>query len=390
MFDLTKAKVYVVGGYTRDRLLGLEPNDHDFVVVGATPEMMESFGFSQVGADFPVYLHSVTNDEYALARTETKTGPGYHGFETNFDPSVTLDEDLSRRDLTINAMAREVIGWNEQGHAKLSDEIIDPWLGQLDLKDGIIRHVSSAFKDDPVRVLRAARFAARYDFSVDEETLVLMTRMVHAGELDHLTAERVWLEMEKSMKGERPGDFFRILDRVGALKKVMPLVSYHVDDVICAVDKVNGVKSRFAVMALGLGEEKIAEFFDSLKAPVDIKRWAVKTEALRRIVSRHGLTPAIHINTGEFIPAKPLTTDAVIEIFTRLDVKRSPAEFDLCVSAFTQIREIPELKLLMKARDAFLAVSFSDIPDGDQLQGLQIADELNTRRRVAVELVLNS
>ena len=184
-------KVYIVGGYVRDRLLGREGKDHDFVVVGATTQMMLEAGFKQVGADFPVFLNTV-GDEYALARTERKIGKGYHGFETEFGTNVTLEDDLKRRDLTVNSMAREVLGWNELGHAKLSDDIIDPFNGQKHLHNGMIKHTSKAFAEDPVRVLRVARFRARYNFNVAKSTKNLMTKMVDAGEVDHLTPERVW------------------------------------------------------------------------------------------------------------------------------------------------------------------------------------------------------
>lgn len=216
-------KFFIVGGYVRDRLLGRESNDHDFVVVGATPEMMLENGFQQVGADFPVFLHPESGDEYALARKERKVAAGYHGFETDFNPSVTLEDDLYRRDLTINAMAREVVDWNELGHAKLSDNVIDPFGGQQDLTDGVIRHVSEAFAEDPVRVLRAARFAARYNFDIADETVELMRKLVNDGELDHLTAERVWQEFEKTMKdGVDTFEFLNVLDFVEALEVVMP------------------------------------------------------------------------------------------------------------------------------------------------------------------------
>jgi tRNA nucleotidyltransferase (CCA-adding enzyme) len=213
-------KVYIVGGYVRDRLMGRPGVDHDFVVVGATHEDMVEAGFKQVGADFPVYLHPVSGDEYALARTEQKDGIGYHGFKVFSDPSVTLEEDLERRDLTINAMAREVIGWDEDGFAKLSDEIIDPFGGQADLAQGILRHVSDAFGDDPVRALRVARFRARYGFNIHPTTFELMWQMRDRGELDNLTRERVWLELSKAMMERQPQLFFDVLRDIGALHVV--------------------------------------------------------------------------------------------------------------------------------------------------------------------------
>ena len=181
-------QTFLVGGAVRDELLGRPVKDRDWVVVGSTPDEMIDAGFEQVGADFPVFLHPETKEEFALARQEEKTGPGYHGFETRFDPSVTLEDDLVRRDLTINAMARDADG-----------NLIDPHHGIADLRAGILRHVSDAFAEDPLRVLRVARFAARYNFDVAPETMELMKKLVASGELDHLTPERVWAELEKAV-----------------------------------------------------------------------------------------------------------------------------------------------------------------------------------------------
>jgi tRNA nucleotidyltransferase (CCA-adding enzyme) len=205
-------KVYLVGGAVRDKMLGLPVKDRDFVVVGATPEAMVAKGFKPVGADFPVFLHPDTKEEYALARTERKSGVGYKGFTVYSDTSVTLEDDLTRRDLTINAMAE-----NEAGH------LIDPHHGARDLKDGVLRHVSAAFAEDPVRVLRVARFAARYpDFRVAHETLRLMRGMVASGEVDHLVAERVWAELGRSLSEVAPARFFIVLRQCGALAKLFP------------------------------------------------------------------------------------------------------------------------------------------------------------------------
>lgn len=222
--DLNKFKVYAVGGYVRDRLLGREAKDHDYVVVGATPDDMIAAGFIAIPAtSFPVFHHAITKDEYALARKEKKVGQGYHGFECFYDTSITIEEDLYRRDLTINAMARQVLSWDQQGYAKLNDEIIDPYGGQEDLKKGILHHVSDAFAEDPVRVLRTARFAARYDFDVHDDTIKLM-RLV-APELVHVPQERIWVEFEKGLMEESPEKMFSVLNRCGALR-VAPLLPY--------------------------------------------------------------------------------------------------------------------------------------------------------------------
>ncbi len=206
--------VYLVGGAVRDGLLGLEVYDRDWVVVGATPEEMLADGFQQVGKDFPVFLHPVTKEEYALARTERKAGVGYHGFEVFADPSVTLEEDLIRRDLTINAMAKSPSG-----------QVVDPYGGQKDIENKLLRHVSEAFAEDPLRVLRVARFAAKlapFGFQLAPETQGLMTQMVSGGELSDLTPERVWQEVVKALNTESPSVFFAVLDRVGAVAVLFP------------------------------------------------------------------------------------------------------------------------------------------------------------------------
>ena len=207
-------KCYVVGGAVRDALLGRPVNDRDWVVVGATPEAMVAAGFRPVGKDFPVFLHPDTGEEYALARTERKTAPGYHGFVFHASPEVTLEDDLVRRDLTINAMARADDG-----------TLIDPHGGQRDLADRVLRHVSEAFAEDPVRILRVARLAARFaDFQVAPETLALMRRMVEAGEVDALVAERVWQELSRGLMEDRPSRMFEVLRDCGALARLLPEV----------------------------------------------------------------------------------------------------------------------------------------------------------------------
>jgi len=205
-------KTYVVGGAVRDALLGLAVQDHDHVVVGATPQQMIGKGFTPVGKDFPVFLHPLTHEEYALARTERKTAPGYKGFHFHAAPDVTLEQDLVRRDLTINAMAQDEDG-----------RIIDPFGGQRDLQQRVFRHVSAAFAEDPVRILRVARFAARFtDFSVAPETNALMRHMVDAGEVDALVPERVWQELARGLMEARPSRMFAVLRGCGALARILP------------------------------------------------------------------------------------------------------------------------------------------------------------------------
>lgn len=205
-------EIYQVGGAVRDALLGLPVKDRDFVVVGATPEQMEALGYRPVGKDFPVFLHPESQEEYALARTERKTAKGYKGFQVFASPDVTLEEDLARRDLTINAIAQAEDG-----------TLIDPYNGQVDIRDKILRHVSDAFIEDPVRILRAARFAARFtEFTVAPETMRLMQDMVADGEVDALVPERVWQELAKGLMEAKPSRMFEVLRECGALKRIMP------------------------------------------------------------------------------------------------------------------------------------------------------------------------
>jgi tRNA nucleotidyltransferase (CCA-adding enzyme) len=205
-------QAYVVGGAVRDALLGLAVQDHDWVVVGATPDDMIAKGFRPVGKDFPVFLHPETHEEYALARTERKTAPGYHGFVFHTAPDVKLEDDLVRRDLTINAMARAEDG-----------TIVDPYGGLQDLRDRVFRHVSPAFAEDPVRILRVARFAARLpDFTVADTTLALMRQMVDAGEVDALVPERVWQELSRGLMEQKPSRMLAVLRDCGALARILP------------------------------------------------------------------------------------------------------------------------------------------------------------------------
>jgi tRNA nucleotidyltransferase (CCA-adding enzyme) len=206
-------KTYLVGGSVRDELLGLPVQDHDYVVVGASPKEMVQLGYRPVGKDFPVFLHPQTHEQYALARTERKISLGYKGFEVFTSPQVTLQEDLARRDLTINSIAKDEAG-----------NIIDPFNGVADLEAGILRHVSPAFSEDPVRILRAARFAARFGFHVAPETLKLMSDMVHNGEVDALVPERVWQELSRGLMESNPSRMFYILRECGALARILPEV----------------------------------------------------------------------------------------------------------------------------------------------------------------------
>ena len=262
-------QTYLVGGAVRDALLGLPQTDRDWVVVGADAQTMLQQGFKPVGQDFPVFLHPHSHEEYALARTERKVAAGYAGFRFYAAPEVTLEQDLARRDLTINAMAQDVDG-----------RIIDPFNGQADLAAGLLRHVSPAFAEDPVRILRTARFAARYGFQVAPETMVLMQQMVAAGEADALVAERVWQELAKGLMENRPAQMLEILRECGALQVILPEVAalfgvpqradYH-PEVDTGIHTLM-VLQQAADMGLTLPERYAALLHDLGKAltPVDI------------------------------------------------------------------------------------------------------------------------
>lgn len=255
-------QVYIVGGAVRDACLGLPPGDRDWVVVGATPEEMVSRGFIPVGGDFPVFLHPQTKEEYALARTERKSGRGYKGFTFYTGADVTLEEDLRRRDLTINAMAQSMAG-----------ELVDPLHGQADLQARFFRHVGLAFEEDPVRILRLARFAARFtDFAVAPETFALCQRMVATGEVDALVPERVWQELSRGLMSEKPSRMLEILVASGASARIMPewyhsarimpLLDAAADDVVSAA-----LSARYALFCLDT--ESRAELVKRLRVPTE-------------------------------------------------------------------------------------------------------------------------
>jgi tRNA nucleotidyltransferase (CCA-adding enzyme) len=245
-------KIYTVGGAVRDELLGLPVKERDYVVVGATPEEMIKQGFKPVGKDFPVFLHPQTHEEYALARTERKSGPGYKGFTVHAAPGVTLEEDLKRRDLTINAIAKAADG-----------TLIDPFDGKKDLAAGILRHVSEAFAEDPVRILRVARFAARFGFRVAEETMRLMKSMVDSGETDYLVPERVWQEFAKGLAEPHAELMFEVLRQSGLMHKLLPK------------NLAGSVAARFALLTWPLEEAQVTALAERLRAPNEVRELAV-------------------------------------------------------------------------------------------------------------------
>jgi tRNA nucleotidyltransferase (CCA-adding enzyme) len=286
-------KIYAVGGAVRDELLGLAVSDRDYVVVGGTPEEMEHLGYKPVGKDFPVFLHPETHEEYALARTERKVARGYKGFQVRAAPDVTLEQDLERRDLTINAMARDEDG-----------RLVDPFGGAADLERGQLRHVSPAFVEDPVRILRVARFAARFGFAVAPETMTLMRAMVANGEADALVPERVWQEFSRGLMEGEPALMLGVLAEAGLLEKLLPELGLAfergrpandaarrlVGSLECAAAERLGLAARFALLALGASSaEAVSTLCERIKAPGDCADLALlahrHADALRRAAS---------------------------------------------------------------------------------------------------------
>ena len=311
-------KVYEVGGAVRDRLLRVPVQDHDYVVVGATPEQMIALGYRPVGADFPVFLHPDTHQEYALARTERKAGRGYRGFTFFTDASVTLEEDLRRRDLTINAIARDPD----------SGEFIDPFNGRADLEQGLLRHVSDAFGEDPVRILRVARFSARLanrGFRVAEETMTLMRRMVAEGEVAHLVAERVWQELARGFMEAAPLRMFEILQACGAMPALLPELTglLEVPSPPAAALQRTVVRQcplpiRFGAATFALPPGQLTALCERLRVPADCRDLAAMAVAHRASIDR----------------AAELDARAALDLLQSLDVRRRPERFaellDLC------------------------------------------------------------
>jgi len=332
-------KNYVVGGAVRDDLLGIPVQDRDFVVVGATPEEMQQQGYKPVGKDFPVFLHPQTKEEYALARTERKSAPGYKGFVFHTEPNVTLEEDLVRRDLTINAIARAEDG-----------SLIDPHHGQADLAARVLRHVSPAFGEDPVRILRVARFAARFsDFVVAEETNALMSEMVTSGEIDHLVPERVWQELSRGLMEAKPSRMLEVLRACGALAKILPEVdalfgvpqpaAHHPEidtgaHILLVIDySAHGqqpLSVRFSALMHdlgkgatpadnwphhygheGLGVKLVEAVSERLRVPVDCRDLAI-------------LTAREH---GNISKASELRANTMVQLLERVDALRRPDRF---------------------------------------------------------------
>src|SRR5688572_22276292 len=290
-------KIYEVGGAVRDELLGLPVKDRDYVVVGATPEEMVDLGYRAVGKDFPVFLHPETKEEHALARTERKTARGYHGFEFYAAPDVTLEQDLARRDLTINAIARDEDG-----------TLIDPFNGEEDLSAGILRHVSPAFAEDPVRILRVARFAARFGFDIAPETLELMRAMVEGGEADALVSERVWQELARGLMEKRPSRMFEVLQECSATAKVAPEIAALLED------PERGQAALDALDAAAASEEPLEVRFAALVREQDPYAVEALAERLRipAAVRELALLGSRHANS--ILDAEELAPEALLDL----------------------------------------------------------------------------
>lgn len=335
------SKIYLVGGAVRDSLLGLSVKDHDWVVVGATADDMLNQGYSQVGADFPVFLHPRTHEEYALARTERKSGKGYQGFDCRFTPDVSLEEDLLRRDLTINAMAQDDNG-----------QLIDPYGGQQDIQEKILRHVSPAFAEDPLRVLRVARFAARFDklgFRIADDTMALMNQMTASGELNHLVAERVWQETRRALGETSPDVYFKVLHQCGALAVWFPELDalfgipqpeQHHPEIDCGLHALLSLKSvtslsdqtatRWATLVHDVGkaltprEEWPRHIAHEKKGIKAVKSLGRRLKAPKETQELALLACEFHTHVHR---AMELKASTILSLFNQLDVWRKPDRF---------------------------------------------------------------
>ena len=406
-------KVYLVGGAVRDQLLGLPVKDRDWIVVGTEPATLLSLGYQQVGKDFPVFLNPKTKEEYALARTERKAGAGYTGFICDFSPTITLEQDLIRRDLTINAMAQ-----SEDG------EIIDPYGGKQDLENRILRHISPAFSEDPLRVLRVARFAARYHslgFKIASETLALMAELAQSGELQHLTAERVWLETEKALNEKNPEIYFETLHKTGALSVLFPEidalygvpnpVKHHpeVDSFIHTMlvlkQAVNLTENnpilnksavRFAAICHDLGkaltpQNILPHHYGHEQAGIKPTRTLCKRLKVPSYFQELAeLTCEFHTHIHK---AFELRAETVITLFNRFDVWRKPQRFQeflqVCLADTRgrtgfENKDYPQIDYINQLLQAANEVDVQQvIADGFEKQ--EIRNELTKRRILAVK-----
>jgi len=414
--------VFVVGGAVRDALMGLPVNDRDWVVVGSTPEAMTAKGFLPVGKDFPVFLHPQSREEYALARTERKTARGYKGFAVQADPSVTLEEDLARRDLTVNAMAvPEALALAEP--SAWVGLIADPYDGERDLRAKVLRHVTDAFAEDPVRILRVARFAARFvDFTVADETMTLMRQMVEDGEVDHLVPERVWQELAKGLMSERPSRMFEVMRECGALKVLLPELDtlwgvpqraqYHpevdtgvhimlVMDMAARLNMPMAVRVACLMHDLGKGTTPA----DVLPRHIGHEGRSVKLlqkvcERLRVPTDCKELAEVVAREYGNIHRSADLNAEALMRLIERCDAIRQAERFALVLQACEcdargrlgfEEAPYPQTKRLLQAQQAALSVETAPIAQAAAAQGLkgpQIGEQIAQARTKAVAQVL--
>ena len=374
-------KVYAVGGAIRDTLMGLPVNDVDHVVVGSSVEEMLAQGFRPVGKDFPVFLHPETQAEYALARTERKTGTGYKGFHFYADPTVSLEEDLQRRDLTINAMAQEI-----GPDGKWFGPIIDPYNGQADLAAKVFRHVSDAFAEDPLRLLRIARFAARFpEFSVAEETLLALKAIVQSGELSALSAERIWQELAKGLVASKPMHMFQVLLNTGAAQVLLPLnlASKLAEEVfreqLIANFELAGANldERCAITLVDLPASEIRSWADAVRMPIEVRDFSEIFSDLKRLVNRSSNATYQAVE--------------VLAWFNRADVWRKPDRAQEILSLAQKIG-FQVSTLIMAMRNA-QALNTADIIAGveaqDRSNGERIGSAFESARLAAITAALN-
>ena len=358
-------QIYRVGGSVRDELLGLPAGDRDWVVVGATPEQMLAQGFQAVGKDFPVFLHPQSHEEYALARTERKTAPGYKGFAVHFSPDVTLEDDLLRRDLTINAIARAADG-----------SLVDPFHGQADIQARIFRHVSPAFREDPVRILRLARFAARFpDFTIAPETLVLMREMTAAGEVHALVAERVWQELSRGLMSQRPSHMLQVLNQAHALRILLPHLPAPdtQPDWLTALDASAAAHDplpvRFAILLAGMTvpEESCIKLGPKMVTSVTEQAKALRasnecTDAAARLVSEIP-GPVPQAARRWFLSPDRQNAETLLALFNRHDAWRRPERLRLLLTVAQRLA-LPDHPVQIAEADQAISL----MPESDSTQ----------------------
>ena len=375
-------KIYAVGGAIRDTLMGLPVNDIDYVVVGSSVEEMIAKGFRPVGKDFPVFLHPETQAEYALARTERKTGQGYKGFHFYADPSVTLEQDLERRDLTINAMAQEV-----GADGKQFGPIIDPYNGQEDLAAKVFRHVSDAFAEDPLRLLRIARFAARFpEFSVANETLIALKAIVQSGELNALSAERIWQELARGLVASKPMRLFQALLDAGAARTILaPSLAAKLSEELFREELIthfvligNSLEERCAVTLMDLPASEIRSWAECVRMPIEVRDFS-------EIFSDLGILAKKYLNTS-------YRAVDVLAWFNRADVWRKPER----AQAFLKLAEKLRMPVspLINAMRATQAINTAEIIAGvaaeDRSNGERIGSAFESARLSAITAALEA